>query len=281
MHLSKKYFSNAKVYHLFPTTGGSIDPDEFYRELRKVTLMEGSPEEIMNALPNRSAMVIHDLELWWERSDSGMDGVKTIEWLIATYSYKCLFLINTNPFAYELINKLHRLEHLFISTIRSRPFLSEELRDLVMSRHRSSGLHFRLSKKDEQQISDIKIARLFNRYFDFSEGNPGVALNAWLANVVHASTREIEIKLPERPNLRALEHLPDDWNIVLLQLVIHKRLSFARLLRMLQTEEWALNDLLTSLFRGGLIKERSSGVYFVNAFVEPFLVKLFKQKEWL
>ena len=43
-------------------------------ELQKSTMISGGLENIMNSLPAHSALVFHDLELWWERSESGWDG---------------------------------------------------------------------------------------------------------------------------------------------------------------------------------------------------------------
>ncbi len=106
----------------------------------------------------------------------GFEIIQLILDLIAQFDYKCLFIINMNPSAYELINATHPMEHHFISIIHCQPFNSQDLKEMVMRRHRSSGLKFRIEKKKEENISEIALARLFNRYFDQSDGNPGTVL---------------------------------------------------------------------------------------------------------
>ncbi len=278
---SKKKFSADKVYQLFPPPTGSSKAEDFVRELSKTTSLSGSLEEIMYALPHQSVVVIHDMELWWERSSEGYEVIRTLVWLINTFSYKCLFIVNTNPFAFELINKVHPIDKLFIGTIKCRPFRAEELKDLVMSRHRSSGLGFAFENRKNQKVSEVKLAGLFNKYFDYSEGNPGVTLNGWLANIRYVSSTSIAINKPEAPSLKVLEDLPGDWQVILVQLIIHKRLTYGQLLRMFEYSDYELQDLLQALSRCGLVKERTRNVYLVNPYIEPFILKVFKQKEWL
>ncbi len=281
LRMTKKNLLNHTVYHVFPSQAGSVVENDFVREVQKSTEHSGSINDIMNAIPPKSVMVFHDLELWWERTNDGLAIIKMIEWVVNEYSYKCLFMFNMNPFAYELINKIYNIEKLFIGVIKCHPFESEELMELIISRHRSSGMEFLLNKKNENHLSEIKLAGLFNDYFDYSEGNPGVALNAWLANIRKVTTREVTITAPDAPSIKALDEIPDDWNVVLLQLIIHKRLSFDQLMRIMELEPGKLGDLMLSLSRSGLIKERSNSVYYLNPFVEPFLIKSFKLKDWL
>jgi len=281
MRLAKKFFLNDKVYHVFPSNAGSVNEEDFVREMQKSTSLGGSINDVMNTLPNQSVVFIHDLELWWNRTKDGLAVIKMIEWMINEYSYKCLFVFNINPFAYELINKLYDIEKLFIGAIKCQPLESVELMELIISRHRSSGLHFKLGKRVEEQLSELKLARLFNTYFDFSEGNPGVALNAWLANVENVNANELQIKSPAIPSIKIFDEIPDDWKVVLIQFIIHKRVSFEKLQSLLDLDEQSIGDLLLSLSRSGLVKERSNSIYYANPYVEPFLIKSFKAKGWL
>ncbi len=281
LHFTKKHFRDDRIYQVFPGSSGSADEEEFVKEIRKATMMGGSINEIMEALPNQCVMVIHDLELWWQRTNDGLANIKMIEWMINEYSYKCLFVFNINPFAYQLINKLHPIEKLFISSIKCQPFSSDELMELIISRHRSSGMQFYIGKKEEGSLSDIRMANLFNSYFNYSEGNPGVALNAWLANINTVSAKEIHISTPSVPPIKAIDNIPDDWKVALVQFIIHKRLSFDDLEAILGEDRVKVGDLLISLSRSGLIKERSNSIYYVNPYVEPFIIKSFKQNNWL
>jgi hypothetical protein len=198
--------------------------------------------------------------------------------LIYDYSDKCLFVVNMNPFAYKIINDLWKIEDSFISIIYNMPFDSEEIKEMIIRRHHSSGLKFKLQKMDEESISEFKLAGLFNKYFDNTKGNPGVALNRWLTNIERFSGDVISIAYPKIPKREVFENLDDDWQVILLQLIVHKRLSLERLTKILNQDPNTVAETFTALRRTGLIVEKSSQVYIINIYAGPYLLEMFKQK---
>ena len=279
-YVAKHHFTDDKVHHIFPLQKGSISNEEFAEEIRKVTGLGGDPDEIFETLPYGSAIFIHDLELWWERSTDGYNVVIKLLQLMNDFSAKCLFVINMNPFAYKIINNIHKIEENFISIITNMPFDSEEIKDMIIRRHHSSGLKFRYQNRDEENISELRMAGLFNKYFDISRGNPGVALNQWLTNINKFSGDVVHISHPKAQNLN-LENLNDDWKVILLQIIIHKRLQVEKLEKMLNMDASEVEETLTAIKRSGLIEERSSRVYMINIYVEPYLINALKQKGFL
>ncbi len=271
-------FEEEKVHHIFPTPGGSVSGEDFRAQLQKSTNLSVEIHEIFDTLPYDSVVVIHDLELWWERAEQGFEIVSLVLDLIGRFDYKCLFIINMNPFAFELINSMHATESHFISIIHCQPFNSQEIKEMIMSRHRSSGLRFRIEKKSEDNISEIALARLFNRYFDQSDGNPGTALYQWLSNIEKVTAGTIYIRSPKNTDLQPIENLDDDSTVVLLQLVLHKRMSFGKLERVLGLEPHFTQEIVNSLVRTGIIEERPGGILHINPYIEPFIRKVFKRK---
>ena len=63
----------------------------------------------------------------------------------------------------------------FISAIHCQPFDAEEIQEAILLRHRSSGFKFELDKQGEDEISNLRLANLFNSHFDISE-----EILAWL-----------------------------------------------------------------------------------------------------
>ena len=186
--------------------------------------------------------------------------------------------MNMNPFAFELINSMHPLEGHLISLIDCQPFNAEEIKEMVMRRHRSSGLKFRIEKKKEEGISEIALARLFNRYFDHSNGIPGTALFQWLSNIEKVSAGTIQIRLPRNIDLQPMENLDDDSTIVLLQLLLHKRMSYSKLSRVLGVEPDFTEGLVNSLLKNRVIEERAERVFQINPFLEPSVRKVLKHR---
>lgn len=274
------HFRKNKVFHLFPGEDGSRSTDDFVNNLSAATGISSDLTGILNSLPYHTVIIIHDLELWWERTAEGMDVIRMIIEMIATNSDRFIFIVNMNPFAYNLINLIEPIHERFIGVIRCLPLSSIELKQMIMTRHRSSGMTFSLSD-GKLETSEIKLASMFNYYFNYSEGNPGVAMSAWLNSIIHISDKHLTIKPPVLPNSELLDQLPGDWSVLLIQLILHKRMSIEKLQRVFAADFPALRMTLNSLVRAGLILERAKDLYVLNPYVEPFVVKAFKEKEWL
>lgn len=277
-YVTRIHFKEDKLHIIFPLQAGSVNRDDFLVQLQKTTRLSGGINEIFDTLPYGSVIVINDLEMWWERSEQGFDFLEMLLELMGRFDYKCLFVINMNPFAYELINGVLKMENHFISIINCRPFTSEELKEMIMRRHRSSGMKFSIRKREEGQISEIALAKLFNRYFDLSDGNPGSVLYQWLSNIEKVSFGNIRIKPPRALDLQPIEELDDDVLIVLVQLTLRKRMKYGDLERILGIEPQVAKEMVNSLSRMGILEERFDKVLLINPYIEPFVRKVLKRR---
>jgi len=280
-YVLKNQFRDNQIFHVFAPIEGSTEVKDFERELGKATGIPREKSEIYNTLPFGSVIVIHDMELWWERSPKGLDMIKEIIRDVDHYSHAYLFVINMNIFAYELVNNILDLQDHLIGVIQCQPFDSENLKTLIMKRHESSGLSFVLENRAEESMSQLKMAKLFSRYFDFTKGNPGVTLNTWLSNIVQYKNEQLFIKYPHSPDTEMLESIDDEAVVMLQQIALHKRMNISKLERVFSREESEINETLRPLRLNGLVGEKSEGVYVINPFVEPLVVKMLKQKELL
>jgi amino acid transporter len=278
-HITKKYFPNEKIYHVFPPLFGSAKPEDFNKALNEVTGLSGKTFEVFERLPNDIAMVFHDMELWWEMSDSGFDTFQLILDTIKEYSEKCLFVLNMNQYTYNRINAIHDIENNFIGVIFCRPFDSEELKELIMRRHKSSGMKIHLGKKNEEQLSDIRTAGLFNKLFNYSGGNPGLSLFTWLTQIKRVTDERFTIEPPTTPGMGIFESLNDDWQVVLIQLIYHKRMDLNKLKNVLQIDESEIEKIVNTLLMTGLVKEKTKGLYVINNYTDRFLAEYFHEHE--
>jgi hypothetical protein len=176
------------------------------------------------------------------------------------------------------MNTISRLDELFISTIYCEPFDSEALKEVILLRHYSSGMKFKLGNKMEDELGEIKLASLFDDYFNYSIGNVGIALNAWIANITKVENNTVTIKQPLVPDTEALNNLEDDWLIYIAQIILHRRISFETLKGLMKVNDERCEDVVKSLLRFGIILEKSQRIYGINFFLEPYLTKLLKER---
>ena len=280
-YILKKQFIDSKVFHIFPPVEGSISSADYERELGKATNIPREKSEIYNTLPFGSVIVIHDMELWWERSVNGLSLIKEIIQDVDQHSNSYMFVINMNIFAYELINNALDLQDHMIGVIQVQPFDSENLKTLIMKRHESSGLSFKLENRMEESLSQLRMAKLFTKYFDFTKGNPGTTLNVWMSNIWQYKNEQLYIRYPINLDTDILNELDEDAIVLLQQIELHKRMNSKKIERVFGFNEQSLDENLRPLRLNGLVTEKSEGVYIINPYAEPQVVKVLKQKELL
>ncbi len=274
--MAQELLKNQHVYTVFPSSQGSRSIDDFNKAIAKATQKRGEAQQILGRLPAGSTLVINDLELFWERSEGGNAVIKLLQQLINQYSHKILFILNTNPQAFKIINQENCIEPYFIEIINMMSFDAEELKDLVMKRHKSSGLG--IVYHDEKVLTEVQLAHLFNKYFDYSSGNPGTALGGWLAHINKLSKGNLIINKPAFPALSIFNDLDENLQLLLTEFVYHKRLSDASIAKVMKWSEEHTNSMILSMQRSGIITEKVPGTYQIDPFLQPFLVQAFKEK---
>jgi hypothetical protein len=272
-YISQVHLKNQPIYSIFPSLSGTIKVEDFTEIIRKATQNQGDVFQISNHLKDGSVMIINDLELFWERSPDGIQIIQLIEKLIDEYSHKILIIVNLNQHAFKVINQLTNFGSHFIEIINLRPFEAEILKELIMRRHRSSGLTIGFDQQTDG-INEIRMAQLFNAYFNYSEGNPGTALNAWLANIRKVEGDHLTVEKPENPSLSGLKSLQEDWLMLLGQFVIHKRLDVGKIIRIAGWNKQVVDEMILAMLRTGIIMEKVSGLYMIDPYIHPFVIRV-------
>ncbi len=277
-YIASKYLPDYSLHVVRAPKGGTIEANDFHNALQKALNIQTDPIFFLNSSGEKRVIIINDLELWWERNVNGINVLKEIVRLINAFSENVFFVINCGSLAYKLINTIVPINANLMGHIECQPFDSKELKELVVKRHKTGGLRFILNNKPEENLSEWNYAKLFNRYFNISGGNPGYTQQLWLANINRIVDKTIYIKPPVSPSLSLLNWLNDDLWMIILQLMLHRRCSIERLSRIIKQDEPQTLTLITEMKRAGLVEERFPGVFAVNSILEPHLVRIMKEK---
>ena len=279
--IAMTHFDQQRVYHLFAPESGGIELACFKERLTEALGTRGEYEEMFRALPRDSALVIHDLELWWERSSDGQHVIDEVLRLIDNFADQCFFIVNTSVHSFHFLQNYRSIARAFLDTIYCEPFDTEELQQAILLRHRSTGLKFDLKGRQEDHISAFALARLFTRFFDFSAGNIGFALRTWIGSVEKVTGERLSLKAPRRPDLKAFEQLGDEERVWLQQFILHKYLTIERLGRLFREKESAVRVRLTRLKRAGLVTEFRPDILEVNPYLQPFVIQELSERGML
>ncbi len=274
-HVATTLFSG-RLYRINPPAGGSSEVSDLKAAFSRSLQSTGSIKRMISAIPRGAVFLLGDLELWWERRTGGDAVIRLIGALIEEFGKEHYFILNTGVHTYPLLRQLTELEEHIISTIVMSPFSRENLRETILIRHYSGGLHMRFKGEPEKELSPRTISRLFARFFEASRGNIGYALHLWLAQMSSVQKNEFVIEAPVAnpgfPNVGDA-----DTRVMLAQFVLHRQLTLKRLCRIYPGESRDdLSQQLEGLIRAGLIIEGPPQVFSLDPFAYPHLVTQLK-----
>ncbi len=275
--VANDHFDANLVHDVHPPAGGSTDAARLDDALRGALGGLSSVEEALQTAPDGTVLILHDLELWWGRQPGGSALLERLMHLIDRHSDRCFFILNMGLRPFRFLDRLIRLSDRALAVVECGSLDAETLKDIVMIRHRSTGLAFELAGRPESTLRDWRIARLFSAHFDNSAGMVGVALTAWIAGVTAVGPTTLTIEAPTQPSLEPLEGLRVSWVAVLVQLVLHRQLTRERLLSVSQLPEAELLEELAALLRMGLVTEDRRGVIELDLVVEHLLIAHFEE----
>ena len=231
---------------------------------------------ILGKLPTGTVIIIEDLELWWTRRAKGSDYIQYINDLIAQHGHRLLFIMSTNVYFYQHIRQYIDIDANLLDTIMVNPLGTEEIKRVLLKRHHSGGMSYHWNQIPEKELSIREQNKLFRRITNASEGNIGTALFLWLGNIQSIEDNNVhigELILDPIPPVLSAE-----WEIMLLQLLLHKQLTFSRLCSIYSSKEkQTVKAILDSLIRANLLVETTGRMIKINPYVQPYLVRYFRR----
>ncbi|HBQ82423.1 MAG: hypothetical protein A2X03_14870 [Bacteroidetes bacterium GWA2_40_15] len=280
-HIASLHFEKQNTFIVKAPKESIPDIKLFEQKLLNALGGNESLEFSMDMLPPGSVIIIDDLELWWQRKPSGTQVVDKIISLLQEYSHKVLFIVNVNKFALKIINQLCSINSWAIDLVFCQPLNAHEIKELILIRHKAGGMDFILNKKHEKEMTNLDYARLFNSFFNLSSGNPGYALNLWLAGIKKITGNTLIMDKPSDKAVSFPENLPKDEIIYILQFILHRRFSLGSLTELLQSDFESTDKIVRILLQKGIVIEKFPEVFALNPALEILLVKKLKSLELL
>ena len=277
-HFANHYFKKDRTFLIKAPLAGSVKPEDWLTQLKVATNIYGDSQEIFRNLPHESLVIINDLELWWERTTDGTAVLTEIINLIQVFGRKVFFILTANSYAANQINKVFPLDDNLILTVECDPFDAKKLQQLIQRRHKTSGLTYYYKNSSEESVAKITTASLFNAYFTYSSGVPGVAMNAWIGSITKIDKQDITIKKPELPGYEVLNNINPDWLIIVALFIQHKTMDAGKLARVLSVSVEEAEKNLYNLSNAKVLEIKENDVYELGRYLEPFLVKICNEK---
>jgi len=286
-HLCSHSLDAQKTIYISAPEINGCDPKQLLKAIQNQTGKKGSIDKTLKSIEAGSIIVFEDIELWWEKSEKGNDSLIQLFDIIERYSDTIFFIISLNSYSREVIQKMLKIETFLLDTIQCKPFNTKTLQEIVLFRHRASGLKFLLDKHmtingktDEEDFKSKHFALLFSKYFNYSRGNIGACLHSWIANITSINNDKIVVKLPKQINTNEFEQLDTEYILLLYQFVLHKKMDIAKLARVMLNNETAIKKQIEFLLRSGLLAQKGTS-YEINVYLQNAVISILRNREIL
>ena len=279
--IARRVGERARLLYLKPPWGGSSSAEVFGQRLAACTGANSAREALMTPLPDDCVLMLDDVQLWWERSEHGGAVLDALGRFIQRSSGAGLIMLGVDDRPFHFMDRLYHLQEHILGVVASRPLDAEDLQQAVLSRHESTGLTLTVQGTPEAAMSDWAYARLFTRLFRYTGGNVGDCLHAWVSHIESADASGIHLRRPEMPDLEALDSLRPMQIALIVQCILHGQLTRTRLARITSADAAEMRAELAALIRLGVVVEHSGGVFGVNPFLEPHILRRFGELRYV
>lgn len=276
--IAAKALDKRPAHWVRPPLGGTIKVSALQAALQRAVEVRGSYDEIFEALPDGATLVFDDFELWWERSPQGFTAIDELLRIIARHGDRVLFVLGMNTHAFELLTRMRPLAEQALAVIECGPMAAQELGEVVTLRHGSTGMKYELAGRTESEVTQWQGARLFSQHFAYCQGLVGSSLRSWVTHVDRVRDGVLTLKAPEREHGEDLDDLKPEWRALLLELLVHRRLTLPRLARITGLERERIRVDIDALIRTGLVVQGRQRALEINPFVHHVVAARFTEQ---
>jgi|GEM_PF-5652353 len=197
-----------------------------------------------------------------------------------------VFVIGTET--NKILNNIFGQSHQFSHCLEMRSWQSEEIREMIMSRHNSSRrrlifdeLLFSSIGNDEYSSYASAADRCFLLLAEQSNGNPSIAIEAWFKASSKKDAYTIEIGLPEKANMAFLSQCSSDLLFIYAALIKHKQLSLKDAYQSTRQEESVALRAFKFGIDQGFLHKNERNEFSVHAYWHFQLISFLTSKNYL
>lgn len=269
--------SKAEVHWVAAPPGGAATRAAVAAAIETSLARRGTPRALFSRLPERSVIVFDDLDLWWERRRDGLEALDAIFELIEEYGDRVGFVLGASAAATRVIGGLRPLPRIVSRQLECHPLPAKLLEKVIMARHGSTGIGLELAR--HESFGTWTRARLFDAHFAYANGNVGYVLRSWITHIDKFADDKLTIRMPRPLDWDAIDDLRSEHIALLIELVLHKAASAAKLERLTGRSAEAIADGLADLTAIGLVVQNRRRIAQLNPYVHVPVLDWLDRKE--
>jgi len=239
----------------------------------------------------KTVIVVENLQNAFIRNINGFNALEAFWVIMSSTTDKLFWMVSCSRYSWEFFKKISDADQYFSHAVFTDQLDESEIREAILSRHKSSGyeLHFepddstKNSRAYKKLLGDDKLSQelLRNQFFSklskICEGNTSIAMIFWLQSIKEIDSQRFVFQPIEVTEIDKLELPSKEVLFTLAALVLHDKMNSDQVAQALHQNSSDSSLMLARLKTKGIIYSGNVG-FSLNHLVYRQVVRMLKQR---
>lgn len=254
-------------------------------------------EELIAAIrrkKKRRVVILENIQNCYIRSISGFEAMEQMLYLISETNDEILWMSSCTRYAWLFFDKVLNISDYFTHTAETDKLDAEQIRELILKRHRASGYQlkflpdeaikksrsFRKVMDSEEDTQEYLRSRYFEKMAKMTEGNASIAMIFWIRSIHEFDDSYFYIMPFDFASINRIDELESPELFVLAAFILHDSLMPEELARIMH---YSLPEskLMVSRLNSRSILYRSEDGYMLNHLIYRQVVRVLKEANYI
>lgn len=253
-----------------------------------------SVQDIINTINNwssRKVINIESIQNCFLRNLNGYEAIEKLCYLISETKRQVFWIVSCSRYAWRFLDKTVQLSEYFTHLTTTDVLNADEIKKVILNRHRSSGymLHFEASDDmlksrsylrlidQEEKAQEYLQESYFKKLTELAEGNASVAMIFWIRSIREFDATYCYVQPLEVTSVEMIEDLSSRVLFNLAAFVLHDTLTDVQLSMVIDRTKEESRLMLNRLESRGLLIEKE-GTYAINHLMYRQIIRVLKKR---
>lgn len=247
--------------------------------------------EVFNSSSSRKVVILEGIQNCFVRNINGYEAIEKLCYLLSETQDNIFWAVSCSRYAWRFLDKTVQISEYFSHVAMSDVLDSEQIKSVILHRHRSSGYTlvfeptsdtlksraYRKLRDQEEQAQEHLQKNYFHELTELAEGNASIAMIFWIRSIREFDDTYFYIQPLEVTAIEILEDLSPQVLFALAAFVLHDTLSDEDLSMVLNIPVEESRLLLNRLRSRGLLNLKE-GTFTINHLMYRQIVRVLKER---
>ncbi len=256
-----------------------------------------SMEDLIAAIKRkrkRQVIVLENIQNCYIRDMSGFDAIEQLLLLISETNEQMLWIASSTRYGWLYLDKVLNIAEYFTHTVETDKLGEEQIKELIMKRHRASGYQLKfLAEKsvqssrsfkkladDEEKAQQYLQDNFFEKLAKLAEGNSSIAMIFWLRSIKEHDDTYFYINPFDFSTVNRIENLENSDLFALAAFVLHDALQISELSKILRLSPHNTKLMVLRLQARAILQKTEHG-FMLNQLIYRQVVRVLKEANFI